>query len=50
VGERGLAKGAFEVRLRESGETRMAPVEDAIEAICAELAEQRRACRPEDES
>ncbi|MBU1692615.1 MAG: proline--tRNA ligase [Verrucomicrobia bacterium] len=43
VGERGLAKGAFEVRVRQSGETLMIPMESIVESICAQLAELRRA-------
>ncbi|MBP7830217.1 MAG: proline--tRNA ligase [Kiritimatiellae bacterium] len=46
VGERGLAKGAFEVRVRCTGETLMVPVESAAETVCAKLAELRRACDP----
>lgn len=46
VGERGLAKGALEVRVRHTGETLMIPVESAAETVCAKLAELRRECDP----
>ena len=46
VGERGLAKGAIELRVRHNGETLLVPVESAVEAVCARLAELKKACAP----